>query len=77
MRETICERCEELLRAYREGMVKFSVASERLMSAEADLYRCALQNALASSEECARLRDLFLLHVQIHSAPVAAQTIVN
>jgi len=72
-----CERCEELLRAYREGMVKFRAASERLMSVEDDLYQRTLQDALALSEECARLRDLFLFHVQTHSAPIAAGTIVD
>ena len=72
-----CERCEELLLAYRDGMVKFRAASERLMSAEADLYQRALQDCLTLSEECARLRDLFLSHVQTHSAHVAAETIID
>lgn len=49
MQEIRCERCEELLHAYREGMVKFRAASERLMSAEADLYRRALQDSLAKN----------------------------
>lgn len=77
MQEIKCERCEELLRAYREGMVKFGAASERLLSAEADLYERALRESCALSKECARLRDLFLFHVQCHAAPIGADTLLE